>query len=415
MSFLAPEKKRQQIGLLLASTLTVMAGATVAPSLPQIEDTFSGTQRIDLLSRLVLTLPALFIGVASPLAGWLIDRFGRLRLLYASMVLYALAGTSGLYLQSIEGILAGRAVLGLAVAGIMTTVTTLAADYLQGESRGKFMGIQGGFMALGGMVFILMGGGLADVHWRAPFGIYAFSLVFLFFISRRLYEPSQQERTNPTQSKTPGQGPSDVAGQGSRWKIALVYATAFLGMVLFYMMPVQIPYLVKEFPDVSNTQAGLAIAIGTVTGALVSLNYKRFRQRLHFAALFFLSFLFMGGGYVIIGLAPSYLLVLAGVLVAGLGAGFLMPNANVWLMGLAPPEKRGRLMGGLSMAIFLGQFASPLVTEPVEEAYQSLSATFLVAAGVLGIGALGYLLLAIVQKQNALRKPKAQGKAAAAQ
>jgi MFS family permease len=60
--------------LLVASTLTVMAGAIIAPALPQISKEFSDVPGAELLSRLVLTLPALFMGILAPLAGYFTDK-----------------------------------------------------------------------------------------------------------------------------------------------------------------------------------------------------------------------------------------------------------------------------------------------------------------------------------------------------
>ena len=116
-----------------------------APALPSINDHFSEIEYSGLLVRLVLTLPALFIVLAGPLTGWFLDRKGRLRLLVPAMLLYAIAGSSGLYLDSIWAILAGRALLGVAVAGIMTSATTLIADYYKGPERAQLMGWQAAF------------------------------------------------------------------------------------------------------------------------------------------------------------------------------------------------------------------------------------------------------------------------------
>lgn len=151
-----------------------MAGATIAPSLPQMSEVFKDTPQAVFLSKQVLTLPALMIAIVSPAAGYIIDNFGRLKLLFISLILYAIGGTTGLYLNDLYGILAGRALLGIAVAGIMTTTTTLIADYLDGTERNKFIGLQGAFMALGSIVFVGSGGRLADVGWRYPFLLYFF-------------------------------------------------------------------------------------------------------------------------------------------------------------------------------------------------------------------------------------------------
>ena len=89
MSFLP---SRRPLTLLLISTMTVMAGAAISPPLPAICETFSGAPRADLLVRLVLTVPAIFTAVGVPLAGYLIDRFGRKR--PVAMVLYGTGGAA---------------------------------------------------------------------------------------------------------------------------------------------------------------------------------------------------------------------------------------------------------------------------------------------------------------------------------
>ena len=63
--------------LLIGSTMTVMAGATIAASLPQMSKVFAHQENAEFLSKLVLTLPALFIALFSPVAGWVADKAGR--------------------------------------------------------------------------------------------------------------------------------------------------------------------------------------------------------------------------------------------------------------------------------------------------------------------------------------------------
>jgi MFS family permease len=120
---LNPNSWTTKLTLLLASSLTVMAGATVSPSLPAMKQHFeSAISDADLrttLVKLVITLPALFVVIGSPIAGLVVDRFGRKSLLLIATLLYGLAGTSGFYLESLPTILVGRGLLGLAVAGVI--------------------------------------------------------------------------------------------------------------------------------------------------------------------------------------------------------------------------------------------------------------------------------------------------------
>jgi hypothetical protein len=58
-----PDTLSVKATLLLVSTLTVMAGATIAPSLPAMRQHFTEVPNVDYWVRLVLTVPALFIAL----------------------------------------------------------------------------------------------------------------------------------------------------------------------------------------------------------------------------------------------------------------------------------------------------------------------------------------------------------------
>ncbi|MGB3205695.1 MAG: hypothetical protein WBB28_11960 [Crinalium sp.] len=59
--------------LLLASSMTVMAGATISPALPSMAKAFSTTPNVSLLIPLVLTMPALFIALCGAASGAIVD------------------------------------------------------------------------------------------------------------------------------------------------------------------------------------------------------------------------------------------------------------------------------------------------------------------------------------------------------
>ncbi len=102
-------------------------------------------------------------------------------------------------------------------------------------------------------------------------------------------------------------------------------------------------------------------------------------------------FLTLGGGHLLVALAPVYLLVIAGAMIAGLGVGLLAPNLGAVVALNVPARVRGRAMGGLTASLFLGQFFSPLILQPVLQ-QSGVGATFLVAG--LGSLAAAMVLLA---------------------
>lgn len=362
-----------KITLLLTGSLTVMAGAVVTAAIPNIKDYFGDLENAELLSKLVVTLPSLFIALVAPLAGRLIDRAGRKKVLLWSLFLYAAGGTSGLYLSNIYLLLLGRMILGISVAGIMTINTTLIGDYFKGKMRSRFMGWQGAFMGFGGVFFISVGGLLADISWRWPFVVYAVSWILLLMAWKYLYEPEISTRI--LTKRLPAKA------QLKNKKYLLLYLTAFFGMLFFYLVPTQVPFLLQSDGVLKNSTIGYSISISVLAGALVAVNYGKIRQRLNFYQIFMLTFFLMGAGYVMTSLFTGYAGMLAGLIVAGFGTGMLMPNTNLWLISLAPAERRGQMVGLLNLAVYGGQFLSPVVVSPVNAVW-SIAFSFLIC-GIL--------------------------------
>jgi MFS family permease len=378
------ERAGLKITLLLTGSLTVMAGAVVNAAIPNIKVFFGDHQHAELFSKLIVTLPSLFIALVAPFAGKLIDRSGRKLVLLWSLLFYAIGGTSGLYLSNIYLLLLGRAVLGISVAGIMTINTTLIGDYFSGKMRSRFMGWQGAFMGFGGVFFVASGGILADISWRWPFAVYAVSLVLLGLAYKYLYEP--QIISKPLGKRLQGKP------QLKSKKYLLLYLTAFFGMLFFYLIPTQVPFLLQMSGVEKNSTIGYSISIAVLAGAIVSVNYGKIRMRLNFYRIYVLTFALMGTGYVMTAFLAGYAGALSGLIVAGFGTGMLMPNTNLWLISLAPAERRGRMVGLLNLAVYSGQFLSPIVISPVIS-LRSLDFAFLVCGIIMLVMAVYFYVL----------------------
>src|SRR3954467_12950186 len=97
----APRAGLPQLALLLAgSCLPILGSVLLAPVLPRIRDAFAGTPGVEVLTPVMLTIPALVIGLLAPFAGAVVDRLGRKRLLLGAMLVYAAFGTAPLWLDS---------------------------------------------------------------------------------------------------------------------------------------------------------------------------------------------------------------------------------------------------------------------------------------------------------------------------
>lgn len=380
--------------LLLLSALTIMAGATISPSLPAIEAHFAGSPNAALLTRLVLTVPALFIALCAPFAGILVDRFGRRPVALGAVLIYALTGMSGLVVDSLPAMLVGRAGLGIAVAGVMTTATTLIGDYFSGAARNRFMGFQAAFMGLGGLFFLTGGGLLAEIHWRAPFLVYGIALLLVPALLAFIAEP---DRTSDTGDAAAG-GAADPPL--ALLPLAAVFAAAILNSVAFYLMPTQLPFYLRTLGTDAPTLAGLAMGGMTALSATSSLLYGRLRGFLGVSSVFALAFAVLGTGLAMVAMAHSFAMVLPAAALVGLGLGMAMPNFGSAAMALAGEANRGRVAGGLTASIFIGQFVSPFASQPIAEA-AGYDTAFATAAAAIALAALTALLVATRQGRRA--------------
>jgi MFS family permease len=274
----------------------------------------------------------------------------------------------------------------------MVSATTLIADYYQGSSRANFMGLQAAFMGFGGVVFLSAGGFLADLNWRLPFLIYLFAWFLLPLMVRSLYETSRSRNTDVVQSSA--EGIEKV--KTSTKLLGLAYGTAVLTQVIFYLIPVQLPFYLKTLVNANASQSGLAIAFCTLFSATASINYGKVKQKLDFISILALTFGLMGIGYSLIAMGGNYVVVLIGLAIAGMGLGLLMPNLNLWVSSEVADTIRGRVLGGLTTFFFLGQFLSPIVSQPLTKEV-GLGLTYGFAGGILLF--LG-LILALLRKQT---------------
>jgi len=388
VSFIEDKKWKLKLTLLLVSSLTIMSVITISPALPQMAAAFSDVKNSAFLVKLVLTIPALMIALFSPITGRLIDRYGRLKILWFALVLYAIAGSAGFYLHNLYQILISRAVLGISVGMYMTIVITLIADYFEGIERQKFVGLQIAFMSLGGIIFLVLGGILSDHGWKYPFLIYLFSLAVLPLSILFLKEPAIVKKADKIipQIKAPG-------------IIWMLFINIMIMWIIFFLIPVQIPFHLKAVGVQKDSLIGAAIATSTLLSAISSFFYSAIKGKLSFLAVFSLGYLLMAAGFFCISFSESYLLDVIAMMLAGLGMGMMIPNTNMWVMKITPPQIRGKEIGKLATFWFLGQFLSPIVVFPVLSTL-SLSSAFMIASGFLLFLSIGFLVLHLSKAEN---------------
>jgi MFS family permease len=363
-----PAGPAQALVLLLSSCLAVLGAVLLAPVLPHIEDAFAGTPGVKALTPIVLTAPALVIGLTATVAGRIVDRLGRKRLLVTALVVYAIVGTAPLWLPSLQLIVVSRILVGLTEAAIMTCCTTLLADYFHGSQRERYFGLQVVFTTVAATIFFGIGGALGAENWRTPFWLYAVSLPLAAAAARLVWQPAPRAQAAARAEK--------LAPLPWRTLRTPVLVT-LLGGLVFYVLIVELSFKLDDIGVKSAATIGLASAIASLGTAVGAFLFGRL-AKLGPAVTVPLAFGLSGLGLVGMGLASAVPVVVVFAVIAGFGNGLLLPSMLTWALAPLTFDQRGRGTGVWTSALFIGQFVCPLVVLALTAAFDSLGVAILV-------------------------------------
>src|SRR5690606_3091218 len=288
---------RQGIVLLAAAILPVMAVVSLVPVLPLLLAEFAAVPGADYLVPMAVTIPALCIAVLSPVAGLLIDRVGRKRLMVVALLCYAVFGILPWFMQTLHALVAARILLGATEAVIMTTATTLIADYFEGATRERWIARQMVVVSLAAIVLVALGGILGDVLGsRGPFLLYLLGLPVAVAAALLLFEPDRRAPEGGAGLQLPGR---DVFG---------LLGITFAVSLVFYTLLVQLgPVLEEKGPATPGMigGAGAVLNLGMAIGAALFQYFKQHAGRTLLAA----GLLISAVGFIGAALASNFVVV----------------------------------------------------------------------------------------------------------
>jgi EmrB/QacA subfamily drug resistance transporter len=190
-----PSRTLTLVASILASSLSFVDGSVVNVALPAIGADLhahaSGLQWI--VNAYLLPLSALLL-----LGGAAGDKFGRRRLFLAGIALFALASALCALAPSLELLLAGRALQGVASAMLMPNSLALLGAAFAGEARGRAIGTWAAAGAVAGAIGPVLGGWLvAAVGWRSIFLVNLPLCAGALWLGWRFVGESREERRAP--------------------------------------------------------------------------------------------------------------------------------------------------------------------------------------------------------------------------
>jgi MFS family permease len=346
----------QGIMLLLPITMSVMGISLLTAVVPSMTQQFRDVPNSEYLVQLLLTMPAIWILLFSPVAGWLADRYGRRNILIGSMFLYAIVGAAPTQLDNIYAIIFTRCLVGICESIVMTVTTTMIGDYFRGHAREKWMASQTAVASLtAGLVIIPLGGQLASAFgWRGPFFAYLYSIVLAVGVILFTWEPEKIDHAAEAALEERGRKLYDTIPWA---RVIGICAMTLIGSLMFYGIITQnanalVRLGVRDPADIGRYTmlASLGVPVGTFVYYAAA--------RLHIGLLLFLEFALVGLGFLGMSRATNPVNYSVVAFVNQVGCGLVLPTMLVWATSGLSYRVRGRVTGIWTGTFSIGQFLS---------------------------------------------------------
>lgn len=349
--------------LLVAGSLTTMAGGVVAPILPEI------IQQLQLdpgLAGNLVSLHCLTIALFSPPLGILADRIGHLRVLIPSLVLYAVFGTMGALIHSLTPLLVVRGLLGAASGGIAAGSLGILGNMYEGEARSQALGYATSTLTIMGIAFPLLGGWVGSFHWQWTFALYGIGFPLAILAARFL---PHKKSSAKTQGKAKDSGSKLRHILGHPYTLRLLITLSLVSIAM-YAVVIYAPQYLKQTIDATSVVNGMVLASRAIGAAIVSAFVaKRLAQRLGQPSAIAIGLGLMALTLSTIPVLHQLLWIVVAAIVFGVGFGLVLPTLYGTLANLAPPDLRSSVLAVGTGSGFLGQFISPILLGPVFVTY----------------------------------------------
>ena len=337
--------KLSLITLLVGSMLILMGGAAVAPALPQISLAFPEYDGIWI--TMIITLPSLAIAVTGFAVGMMADRFGKVRTLCVSLAVFAGAGMSGYVIDDLPLLLVSRFFVGVGIAGLTSCITALLSEYYHGTARVKVLSYQSAAMGIGVLVLETGGGALAGFGWHSPFLIYGLGFVILALVIVSLREPKPMEIS----SARPADGRT-----GDRSIVLYCYIGIFCTMLFSFTLPTRLPTYMAEVLGEASLMSGIVLGIHGTVQACVTLMHRRIADHVDRFAIIPLGLCLIAISLVMFALPAGLAVTIVNACIMGVGIGLISPTVVNLLAEQVTSDTSGKVMGGYSTLLNLGQF-----------------------------------------------------------
>jgi len=381
---------KTKAAILSISLLNILMNAGIMPIFSILAEKLPNATPT--LLKFTLSISSIFCVFFSLLTGFL-DRFIPKKILLSiGLIFYTAGGMGGGLVNSMAGLLATRAIMGIGGGICIPIGIALIVDFYEGEERKETIGYSLFVANFSAMLLPLIGTRLAEINWRLGFIIYViglFILVYTWFVI-----PDQ-----PRVQKESHQSQPFLNFNGTVLWASFFY---FFVMVLFVSLPSNFSIFIKEEALGTPATAAWISSLQTLIAMFVSLGFARI-YRLAKEQMLTLGLMFCGSGFAIMSLIPGLWPTIIGNCLIGGSLGMLHPLFPYMAAQAVPREQSTTALGFVTAGFRMGTFVSPfffLFANPLTGVV-NIRGEFLLSAIIFGLAmAVSALVFTLRKTEN---------------
>lgn len=376
----------------VAAALSIVG---VSAILPQIERSLASTDAERMLVKLLVGVGGAAMVLGAPLTGFLSDRIQLKWVLVGNYLLFAAAGVSGLFLDSLWGLVVVRFLVGVAAAGAVTASIIIINKRMSPAIRSHWFGIYAAVSALSPIAFQPVIGLLAEIDWHWAFSLYAIGLPFAALSLRFRGDPGDViDRADRAQEEPL-----------LRWlPKGLTLLACVMGFITFIPI-IYAPFLLRDLGITSPSSIAFVLMADTATAATLGFLFGVSRKRLSERAALMIAYSATAVGGLVVATATAYQMVMVGMAVSGMGVGWFMPSLMTMLGLRVKTHQQGRGAGLVKSANYLATPLCVVIAEPLFRAFGPRAPLAMVT--VLSVGLLVLIGASMARRARSIGRQEA--------
>lgn len=353
-----PARLPSEVWVLVAASFVIAVGfGILAPALP----TFASSFGVGITAASAVISAFAFMRLAfAPVSGRLVTALGERPVYVWGIVIVAVSTGACAFATAYWQLLVFRAFGGIGSTMFTVSAVALLIRLTPPAMRGRATGLWATSFLMGNIAGPLVGGGLIAVSLRAPFVVYAASLLLAAFVAWIFLRRSTLAAPDRSNS-----APDITVRQAMRHRtyVAALASSFANGWAVFGVRISLIPLFVVEVLRSDEGVAGISLAVFAAGNAAVLLLSGRLADAIGRKPLVLVGLVVSGGGTIWLGYTDGVPAFLAASLVAGVGAGVLNPPQGAAVADVVGSDRRGgTVLASFQMAADVGAIIGPVAT-----------------------------------------------------